>query len=241
MSASKAIVILANSVRSGHRCVAGKELVRDGDSWEVGKWVRITDPGTKDGSVRYELTRCRGGEEVQVLDVVEVPMQKPVGHEDHPEDWFVDTSQRWTHLTRLPVEELSRIADSPIDLWRDGGDGRSVPEGYVQKMGGPSTLFLIENPLNARVSFWKERGASGRDSSDTIEKVRMRLTCTYGGLSHVFDITDPNFTERYHLFDRAESREQTMRLENPLHVCVSLTRPWNGRQYKIAATIFEHK
>jgi len=27
MSASKAIVILANSVRSGHRCVAGKELI----------------------------------------------------------------------------------------------------------------------------------------------------------------------------------------------------------------------
>ncbi|HUS36309.1 MAG TPA: hypothetical protein VM680_13240 [Verrucomicrobiae bacterium] len=240
MSASKAIVILANSVRSGHRCVAGKELIRNGDSWDVGPWIRITDPGTKDGSVRYELTRCRGGEEVQVLDVVEVLMQKPVGDEDHPEDWFVDTSQRWTHLRRLPIEELSRISDNPIDLWRDGGDGRSVPEGYVQKMGEPSTLFLIEDPLNARVSFWKERGTRGRDS-DTIEKIRMRLCCTYGGVTHTFDITDPNFTERYHLFDRAESREQMMRLESPLHLCVSLTRPWNGRQYKIAATIFEHK
>ena len=68
MSASKAIVILANSVRSGHRCVAGKELIRDGDGWEVGPWIRLTDPGTKDGSVRYELTRCRGGEEAQVDD-----------------------------------------------------------------------------------------------------------------------------------------------------------------------------
>jgi hypothetical protein len=240
MSASKAIVILANSVRSGHRCVAGKELIRNGDSWDVGPWIRITDPGTKDGSVRYELTRCRGGQEVQVLDVVEVPMQKPVGDEDHPEDWFVDTSQRWTHLTRLDVHELLRKCDNPIDLWRDGGDGRSVPEGYVRKMGEPSTLFLIENPLNARVSFWKERGTRGRDS-DTIEKIRMRLCCTYGGVTHTFDITDPIFTERYHLFDRAEAREQTMRLENPLHLCVSLTRPWNGRQYKIAATIFEHK
>ena len=239
MSASKAIVILANSVRSGHRCVAGKELIRNGESWDVGPWIRLTDPGTKDGSVRYELTRCRGGEETQVLDVVEAPMQKPVGAEDHPEDWFVDTSQRWTHVTRLPVEELSRISDSPTDLWRDGGDGRSVPEGYVQKMGEPSTLFLIENPLNARVSFWKEKGTSGRDS-DTIEKVRIRLSCTYGGVSHVFDVTDPNFTERYHLFERAESREQIIRLGDPLHICVSLTRPWNGRQYKIAATVFEH-
>lgn len=240
MSASKAIVILANSVRSGHRCVAGKELIRAGDEWEVGPWIRIADPGTKDGSVRYELTRCRGGEEVQVLDVVEVPMQKPIGHEDHPEDWFVDTSQRWTHLTRMDVNELTRISDNPIDLWRDGGDGRSVPEGYVQKMGEPSTLALIENPLNPRVSFWKEKGTSGRDS-DTIEKIRMRLNCAYGGATHVFDITDPNFTQRYHLFERAESREQMIRLESPLHLCVSLTRPWNGRQYKIAATIFEHK
>src|SRR5687768_2542362 len=217
MSASKAIVILANSVRSGHRCVAGKELIRDGDSWEVGPWIRLTDPGTKDGSVRFELTRCRGGEEVRVLDVVEIPMQKHVGHQDHPEDWFVDASQRWTHLTHLPLSELSRISDNPLDLWRDGGDGRSVPAGYVEKMGEPSTLFLIENPLNARVSWWKERGASARDCDDTIEKTRMRLTCTYGGVTHAFDITDPNFTERYHLFERAEPKEQTMRLENPLH------------------------
>jgi hypothetical protein len=106
-------------------------------------------------------------------------------------------------------------------------------------MGEPSTLFLIENPLNARVSWWKEKGATGRDSDGTIEKTRLRLSCTYGGVNHVFDITDPNFTERYHLFDRAESKEQNMRLESPLHLCVSLTRPWNDLQYKIAATIFE--
>jgi hypothetical protein len=239
MSASKAIVILANSVRSGHRCVAGKELIRDGDAWEVGPWIRLTDPGTKDGSVRYELTRCRGGEEIGVLDVVEVSMQGPVGHEDHPEDWFVDTSQRWTHLSKLPIKELSRLGDTPRDLWRTANDPRSVPAGYVQQMGEPSTLFLIENPLNARVSFWKEKGASVRDSDDTVEKTRLRLSCTYGGVNHMFDITDPSFTERYHLFDRAETKEQTMRLDSPLHLCVSLTRPWNGRQYKIAATIFE--
>jgi hypothetical protein len=239
MSASKAIVILANSVRSGHRCVAGKELILDGDTWRVGHWIRLTDPGTKDGSVRYELTRCRGGEEVSVLDVVEVPMQKAVGDNDHPEDWFVDTSQRWTHLTRLTEEQLSLLADEPKDLWRDGGDGRSVPAGYVRKMGAPSTLFLIENPLNARVSFWKERGATARDADETVEKVRMRLTCVYGGVTHTFDVTDPRFTDKYHLFERAETKQQTMRLETPLHLCVSLTRPWNGRQYKIAATIFE--
>src|SRR5438552_16149425 len=106
-------------------------------------------------------------------------------------------------------------------------------------MAEPSTLSLIENPLNERVSFWKERGATGRDSGDTIEKVRMRLSCAYGGVTHVFDITDPRFTEKYHLFERAEAKEQTMRLAAPLYLCVSLTRPWNGRQYKIAATIFE--
>jgi hypothetical protein len=239
MSASKAIVILANSVRSGHRCVAGKEIIRDGDAWDVGPWIRLTDPGTKDGSVRYELTRCRSGEEISVLDVVEVPMQSKVGDEDHPEDWFVDTSQRWTHLSKLPINELSRLADSPRDLWRCAKDARSVPAGYVQQMGEPGTLFLIEDPLNARVSFWKEKGATGRDLDGTVEKTRLRLSCTYGGVNHVFDITDLNFTERYHLFERAETKEQTIRLESPLHLCVSLTRPWNGRQYKIAATIFE--
>lgn len=151
----------------------------------------------------------------------------------------MDTSQRWTHISKLPLEELPRLADTPRDLWRGPGDARSVPAGYVQHMGEPSTLFLIENPLNPRVSWWKEKGSSAGDSDGTVEKVRIRLTCTYGGVSHAFDITDPNFTERYHIFDRAEPKEQMMRLDEPLHLCVSLTRPWNGRQYKIAATIFE--
>lgn len=238
MLQTKTIVILANSVRSGHRCVAGKEIFPDGDSWTVGKWIRLSDPGTKDGSIRHELTKCRGGEIIEPLDVVEIPIDRPAEDPDHPEDWFVDCSLRWSKVSRLPVEQLSLLVDEPRDLWRAGGDGRSVPEGYLRKMGEPATLFLISNPLNAKVSWWKERGVNA-DSDGTTERVRTRLTCTYGGAGHIFAVTDSRFTEKYHLMDRAEPREQTIRLEGDIFMCASLTRPWKGYQYKVAATIFE--
>jgi len=238
MPSTKTIVILANSVRSGHRCVAGKEIFPDGDSWMVGNWVRLSDPGTKDGSVRHELTRCRGGELIEPLDVVEIPMQNAADDPDHPEDWFVDCTQRWTKVSRLPVEQLSLLVDAGAHLWRAGGDGRAVPEGYVRKMGEPSTLYLIANPLNAKISWWIERGTAP-DSDGTSERLRTRLTCTHGGASHTFALTDSRFSEKYHLFERAEPKEQIMTLATPVFACVSLTRPWKGKQYKVAATIFE--
>ncbi len=239
MVQTKKILILANSVRAGHRCVAGKEVFPDGDSWTVGDWVRLTDPGTKDGSIRHELTRCRGGEVIGPLDVVEIPMEQPAEDSDHPEDWFVNCAVRWTHVSRLPVEQLGLVADSPRDLWRAPGDGRAVPEGYVRKMGEPATLYLIGNPLNGKVSWWKEKGSAGPDADGATERVRIRLRCSYGGVTHDFSVTDSNFTERHHLWERAEMKEQVMTLAQPVFICVSLTRPWHGKQYKVAATIFE--
>jgi len=37
---SKTIVVLANSVRSSGRCLAGKEVVWTGADWSVGGWIR---------------------------------------------------------------------------------------------------------------------------------------------------------------------------------------------------------
>jgi len=71
-------------------------------------------------------------------------------------------------------------------------------------------------------------------------KLRRRLSLSFAGCYHEFDITDPEFTRRYKMPETAVSHpHQRFDLNAPFFVCLSLTKPFNGKHYKIAATIFE--
>jgi hypothetical protein len=226
------MVILANSVRRGQRCVAGKEVGRGLFWWKPGPWIRLIDPGTKGGEVRIENTYCEGGGHARVLDVVDVPVSGPAGHPDHPEDWFLLSDTPWTRIERMTRAELGALADSPEELWFDGDNPRAVPAGYVEGMPAPATLYLIGDAEECVTRWWSE-------NREGEEKVRRRLYLKHHGRAHEFDITDPSFTRRHALFETAKQEKQSLALKTPLLLCLSLTRPWQGKQYKIAATIFE--
>jgi hypothetical protein len=61
MSKAKTIIILANSVRSGDRCIAGKELhPKEDGTYDGGRWVRLADHGTKEGAVPAHIANYPG-------------------------------------------------------------------------------------------------------------------------------------------------------------------------------------
>ena len=81
----KTIVVLANSVKKSGRCLAGKDLVRFGDKWQVGKWIRPV--GAPDGGEvpLYFMTRALG-HDPQLLEIVEIPLDRAVPLPDQPEN-----------------------------------------------------------------------------------------------------------------------------------------------------------
>lgn len=239
MPEMKTMAILANSIRKQHRCVAGKELLRVGDRWSAGGWIRLSDPATEEGEVRSDHTRYEGGGFAQVLDIAEVPLAGPATDPDHPEDRLVDPNRLWTKHGRLAFTDLSGMADRPPELWHGTSDPRSVPVGFVREMAQPASLVLLENPSECRVRWWREQVPNANRSGEMLDKTRRRLSLRFGGRYHEFDITDPEFTTRHQLFDTAVQVPQTLELKPPLFLCLSLTKPFQSKHYKIAATIFE--
>jgi hypothetical protein len=73
-------------------------------------------------------------------------------------------------------------------------------------------------------------------------RVRVRLEIPHGGLIHEFDVTDAAFRSRYGIKNHVIQRGTfELCFADPTKVAfsLSLTPPFNGYQYKIAAAIIE--
>lgn len=228
-------LILANSIRQRDRCIAGKELEeREKGRCEGVRWLRLADPSTEDGAVPAIRTRMQKGDWASVLDVVELQVNDFCGDENHPEDVWLVNSVVWKPVGKYSVKELKWFVDKPETLWSIPGSAKSVELGYVPTMKPPASLYLIQLERESPIDYWKEKGTDGR------EKTQMRMRLTYRGRSHELAVTDPVFTARYEIYQQAEmNRTKTLYVQGGTYVCVSLTREWKGRQYKIAATILE--
>jgi hypothetical protein len=228
----KRIVVLANSVKRNHRCVAGKELFGEDGNWTPGLWTRPVDPA-HEGAITLETMRCADGQPIKFLDIVDVPILSWANDPNHPEDWVVDTSRQWVRQGTLPLTELSRLLDHPVHLWKGWMDDRIVRGGYVGKMMQPASLYFIKPEGEVKVCvYWDEEKM----------RVRKRLRLRHGGQDHEFDITDPQFESHYPGLTHSKDGPPTeipLEADGRLHLCLSLTPEFHGAHYKIAATIWE--
>jgi len=232
----KRIVVLANSVKRSHWCVAGKEIFASQGGWTPGLWVRPTDPANE-GAITLQTMRGEDGRVPAVLDIVDVPILKYMGDNHHPEDWIVDTARRWRRQGTFPFAKVENLCDAPPHLWAMRTDAHKVREGFVAKMLRPATLYFIKPEESIQVSIFKET------SSDHQAKLRRVLRLRHRGTDHEFAITDPRFEDCYLGGQRVFSErplELTLPQTGRLYLCLSLTPPFHGAHYKIAATVWEN-
>lgn len=148
----KRIVCLANSRMSGGRCVAGKEIRRDG---RAGEWIRPVSgwstAALSEGECRYE-----GGGEPQVLDVIDVPVveAQPEGHQQ--ENWVIDPEHRWVKVGSMDGSALAYWLDPSPTLWVDGhssdnGVNDRVPLSETDALDGSLSLIRVDS-LRVNVS-----------------------------------------------------------------------------------------
>jgi hypothetical protein len=185
MSETKTIIILANSVRSGARCIAGKELLpREDGTFDGGRWIRLADHGTKEGAVSARVAHCPGHGWVKTLDIVKVVLESPCNNPDHPEDWWLEPSQPWQFVERRTVADIPLLADHPPTIWY-AAESDAVPAGYVRAMGQQAaSLYIVKAPEQWKFTYHKEYiSFKGYN-----KKVR-RLELTSGGQYHEFSVS----------------------------------------------------
>jgi hypothetical protein len=238
---SKLIVVLANSVKSSGRCLAGKEVFDNGKNWKIGGWIRPV--ATKEGGElsAYQMSRALGNDP-QLLEVVEIPFSKAVPLPYQPENWLIETPLKpgtWKSHGMIAWEDAPSLLDQRPEMWHDPADeDRRVRKGFPERMKVPASLYFIKPDKINSVSVWTEHNTFPGAAKPT--KRKRVFSVTHNGHVHDFEIEDPKFAEKYYPnFPRVNDPAIEITLPKETLLCVSLTGPFHEHHYKLAAGIFE--
>jgi len=238
---TKLIVVLANSVKSSGRCLAGKEVFDKGETWDIGGWIRPV--ATKEGGeINTYLMSLALGHDPQLLEIIEIPFSKAVPLSFQPENWLIETPLKpksWKSHGVVEWKEAQSLLDQKPEMWHDPTDeDRRVREGFSEKMKVPASLYFIKPDKINSVRVWTEHNTFPGAAKPT--KRRRVFSVKHNGDFHDLEIEDPKFAEKYYPdFPGVNNPAIKVKLPKDTLLCVSLTGPFHEHHYKIAAGIFE--
>ena len=168
----------------GGRCIAGKELLANGN---IGKWIRLVNDRAGEG------IECRytDGTEPHVLDVMDVPVLEPHPEGYQQENWLLDPG-RWRKIRRMMPNELTQFTDPTSSLWIDGdsskGQNDRIPSCKFADVDNSLRLIKIDR-LDVRVfTYYSKRSVQGSKRS-------VQGCFRYNKTNYRLKITDPDYKE----------------------------------------------
>lgn len=220
---TKTVLILANSRKfEPGRCVAGIEVI----DRKAGVWVRPVS-ARPHGEVSEDERHFENGDEPELLDVVEIPLLRPVPAGYQSENWLLDSSVYWAKAGRVSHRSLERIVDGR-DLWMDGtistraGLHDEVPLSVAAHHTDSLRLIHVSD-LQYRVF------APGADFGNP--KRRVQAHFTHVGVEYRLWVTDPNVE------DALLASPDGIYAIGGAYLTVSLGEPHNGYTYKLVAAV----
>lgn len=231
----KRVLILANSIKKGARCVAGREIIQDGGKARLGGWIRPVS-GSGEGELSSRHYALKQGGSASVLDVVDVPLKGQQSDPGQPENWLIDDSTQWSKVRTGTIDEVVDFAERPADLWLEStSHSDRIAVNAQADRSKPTSLVLIR-PEGFHVRLSREHNPwKGYVQRKT------RAVFRYAGQEYSLSMTDPIFDEQHCGKHPAES-EGVRKVVPPCGdnclLCVSLTPPLNEYHYKVVATVF---
>ena len=215
-SITKTILVLANSKKKGGRCVAGLVITSaGGDEYNLGEWIRPIDPEQDEGTIPDHRIVV-GMRLLKPLDCVKIRFTGPANDPFHPEDFKIDTSQKWERDGTMSKAVFDCLPDESEDLW---GASTASSRKVVPKEG-VRTLCLVKPKGTCYVTAYREDTPWG-------VKHRRFLYITHEGALHKFNVDDPYFSEQHNLSPQAVGdKEVRVNLDPSRTVIItSLTKP----------------
>ena len=223
--AIKRIVCLANSRKRSGRCIAGKEILKDG---RPGAWVRpVSDRET--GEVSEEERQYEDGSDSCVLDVIDVPVLEAQPSSFQRENWLLDPKHYWSKVRSMTQNDLADFVDPATSLWVNGcstynGLNDRIPIDEADDLDSSLRLVKIDR-LELVVS------QPGRDFGNYRRRVQGRFT--YSNVDYWLRITDPAYERQY--LSRPDGSYEI----GKSYLTVSLGESYQGYSYKLIAAVIE--
>jgi hypothetical protein len=227
-------VILANSVKKQHRCIAGREIVQSGSSVKLGPWIRPVSPDgeASEGELKPKHCLTKGNVKIDVLGVFEIPLARHRSDPGQPENWDVVTNSPWKRLGSLERPSLRGLIEKPLHLWDVGTPGeRKVHVDAPLDARGNTSLALIR-PSGFRA--WVQREQKPWNDYET---TTMRGVFGYQGRDYEFDITDDSFAPRLRNSAKSNRTEFRPAFGDDCALCVSLGAPYRDYHWKLIAAV----
>jgi len=220
----KRIVCLANSRKTGERCVAGREWNGAG----AGVCIRPVSARPHEEVSEHER-QYEDGSDPRVLDIIDVPLIALRPRTYQRENWLLDPTRPWVRRGRAGWDDLAGLADAPAVLWRNGfrthhGSNDRVPQGEAESLTTSLHLLHVSGLL---LSVF----APGQEFDNPTRKLYGRFR--HAGVDYRLRVTDPIYERAY----LAKANGNYMLGE--CYVTVSLGEPWEGYCYKLIAAIIE--
>jgi hypothetical protein len=214
------LICLANSYKDGGRCVAGLRV--DG-----GGWVRPVSTAAG-GPLHRRHFELEDRSEPQLFDVVRIGVERhcPLPHQ--PENWLIDAS-RWSLLRR----DAGRAYCGLLNNWVARG---------MDLLGDSRTAISVDefgrNPASSSLQLIRPRDLHWI-VEERENKKKVRAVFWLGFLHYDLPFTDPEFHGV--LLRRGMGihslSETGIPEDSELLLTVSLTEPFNGHCYKLAAAL----
>jgi ATP-dependent DNA helicase RecQ len=212
-------VCLANSRKYAGRCIAGKLW----DGRGPGPWIRPVGPGPT-GELDPEALHYDDGEPIRLLDLVRAPVGGPCGPAHQPENRLLGDGPL-RRLGNFPPDRVEELCDPVETLWIIGNSSfagvndRMSLDQTTQAPAG-SLLFIEPDSLAFRIAL----------NSKGLKKVWAEFF--FRGIPYRLSVTDPAVEAA--LLDRDPG---VFPVPGRVFVTVSLSEPFEGHIYKLAAAV----
>lgn len=220
------LICLANSIKHGGRCIAGKATDQVGTQ----DWIRPVSARQGRGLERREYRYGRFGGEIRVGDIARVSLANPAPLPHQPENHLIDGNGRWERIGFVTWTMLLASEDQHApSFWRDhgssgGGCADRVPELVAVSMKSSLQLVLVPRlDLLAQVNCYAMNG----------RVVRARFE--YAGSEYILKVTDPLVCD---FINRLKPGVYPWQMAL---ICVSVTEPLDGFVYRVVASIITPK
>ncbi len=189
------ICVLANSIKNSHRCIAGLEVEKTTDGKRnVGGWIRPVSRHDE-GALNLEERALRSWwrkNEPQLLDVIEVHLDKNESDRSQPENWLIAPSKPWKLIEKMAWKDLLPFVDRPKDIWLESPrDWEKFSPSWLRRQARVQSLYLIKPEtiyLEAQTEY---------DSAEARNKKSRWVVFTYNRFTYRLPLTDPVIEEKY--------------------------------------------
>ena len=172
------LVCLANSIKLGGRCVAGKQLIEG----KVGSWIRPVS--TPEGGTIVNPRYYRTSAPIAVMDVIELEVVKRIPFLGYQQENVLVEPLRWKKAGEYRWDGLDELVDSPSPLWYgDGEKNDRIKLENAKKLRSSLRLIKVTQP-----DIFVQSGVFGNV---------LRTRFIYEDMEHNLAITDPIAREKY--------------------------------------------